>query len=188
MRFSFLSLPVWAHAGGAALVFAGFQAVKSLLDQAYVASRHPVDYATGQLAFDAGKVEGYYATMQAAGTLDIYWRTQFIDFGFLLAIGLLALFWGTLVARLSRPGQWGHRFGFAAAGLGIAGATFDALENLTSFVLLSNPTQISQFWATVYSSFAAAKFAMISSAMLAMLLALIFGIISRLRQPTGIGH
>ncbi len=153
-----------------------------MLDKSYAASGHPVDYATGQLAFDADKIEGFYATMQTAGTLDIYWQTQVIDFGFLLSVGLLALFLGTLVARLSRPGQWGSKLGFAAAGMGIAGACCDALENLTSFILLSKPDDISQAWTMIYSSFAAAKFALLTGAMLAVVLALIFGLTSRWRR------
>lgn len=57
-----------------------------------------MDYATGQLAFDATRIEGYYATMQAAGTLEVYWRTQILDFGFIASVMALGLLLGTLAA------------------------------------------------------------------------------------------
>ena len=46
-----LSLPIWLHSGLAALSVAGFQWVKGRLDSSYAASRHPVDYMTGQTGF-----------------------------------------------------------------------------------------------------------------------------------------
>ena len=61
--------------------------MKSRLDASYAASGNPADYATGQLAFDARIIESYYARMIEAGTLPVYLQTQFIDFGFIAAMG-----------------------------------------------------------------------------------------------------
>lgn len=177
-----MTLPIWAHAGATVAAFGAFQWVKGRLDASYAASGHPVDYATGQLAFDADTIEGYYAVMQSKGTLDVYWATQTIDFAFIASVMAVGITFGTLVARLGRPGSWGRKLGLAAAGFAVAGACMDAVENLLSFVMLSNPTQIAQPLAVIYSGSAAAKFALLTLAMAAVILSLIAGALSRLRK------
>ncbi len=177
-------LPLAAHLGAATLAFGGFQWVKGRLDSSYAASRHPVDYATGQLAFDAGLVESYYAKMIEAGTLPVYLQTQFIDFGFIAAVMSVSVLFGTLAARLggriNRLGVWGWWAGLAAAMLGVMGASFDVLENLVSFFMLDRPQAIPQPLALAYSTAAAAKFALLTSAMLCLLLSLTAGAIARI--------
>ena len=177
-----MDLPLLMHGAAVLGAFAAFQGIKAVLDASYAASLHPVDYATGQLAFDSEVIEGYYAVMIEAGTLDIYWRTQMIDFGFIASIMVLSVLLGTFLARLGGPGSWGARAGIAGAVLGLAGATMDVLENLMSFVMLANPQNISQLVAFVYSSFAAAKFGLLTLAMLAMLAALVIGLFERLAR------
>ena len=173
-------LPLALHLGAAAVAFAGFQWVKGRLDASYAASLHPVDYATGQLAFDARLIEGYYAHMAEAGTLGIYWQTQFIDFGFIAAVMAVSMLFGTLAARLGGPGSWGWRLGIAAAALGVAGASFDILENLLSFAMLARPDSIAQPLALAYSAAAAVKFALLTGAMAALVASLVTGAAARL--------
>ena len=177
-------LPAIAHLAAAAVAFGGFQWVKGRLDASYAASGHPVDYATGQLAFDARLIEGYYAHMIEAGTLDVYWQTQFIDFGFIAAVTALAVLLGTLAARfggrINRLGVWGWNLGLAAAILGVSGAAFDALENLLSFFMLANPQAIPQPLALAYSTSAAVKFALLTAAMLCLLLSILAGAAGRI--------
>lgn len=175
-----LTMNVNLHVGASAAAFGLFQIIKARLDASYAASNHPVDYATGQLAFDAATIEGYYAVMIEAGTLDIYWRTQMIDFGFIASIMLLSVLLGSLLTRIGGVGSWGYRAGIAGAVLGVSGAMMDITENLLSFAMLARPEQISQFVALAYSSAAAAKFALLTLAMLAMLLALFLGLGKRL--------
>ena len=176
-------MPLVAHLVAAAVAFGGFQWVKGRLDASYAASRHPVDYATGQLAFDAQVIEGYYAHMRDAGTLPLYWQTQFIDFGFIAAVMAVSVLLGMLAARLggriNRAGVWGWRLGVAAAVLGVAGAGFDALENLLSFVLLSRPEAIPPALAMLYSGAAAVKFALLTCAMLCLTASLAAGLSGR---------
>jgi len=180
-----IKLPIWAHGAAVLAVIAGFQGVKRVLDASYAASNHPVDYATGQLAFSAERIMGYYAHMQSLGTLPVYWRTQVIDFGFLAMMGLLALMLGTFIARLSPTGSWGHRAGIGAAVLGIVGAGMDACENLMSFVLLANPAEIAPAPALIYSAFAAAKFALLTGAMALVPIGLILAAAHALRRKAG---
>ena len=81
-----ISFPL--HAGIAVTTLIGFQWIKNVLDASYAASKHPVDYATGQTTFNAETIKGYYATMEELSTLDIYRTTQIIDFGFISAMTL----------------------------------------------------------------------------------------------------
>ncbi len=176
-------LPLAAHLGATALAFGGFQWIKGRLDASYAASGHPVDYATGQLAFDARMIESYYAQMIKAGTLPVYVSTQYIDFGFIAAVMAVSVLFGTLAARLgagiNRLGVWGWWAGLAAALLGVAGASFDVLENLLSFVMLDRPQAIPQPLALTYSAAAAAKFAFLTLAMLSVLVSLTTGAVAR---------
>ena len=174
-----VSLPV--HIAALGLVFGGFQAVKAQLDRLYAASGYPVDYATGQLSFSAEKLTGWYGAMDKAGTLDIYWQTQFVDFGFLTSVGVMGLLIGALLARLGR-GVWAPRLGRAAAVLAVMGAGFDAVENLLSFWLLLSRDAMPQAGALIYSTAAALKFACLVTAMLTALVAAVAVIWSRLRS------
>lgn len=177
-----IALPVTVHAGLMLAAFAAFQAVKARLDASYAASGHPVNYATGQLAFDAEVIAGYYAAMQAGGTLDIYRQTQMIDFGFIASMMVLGALLGTLVARLGPDRSLGRRLGMAAAGLTLAGAGFDVAENLLSFALLRDPANLPQGLALAYSSAAAAKFALLTLAMLAVVASIVAGSVARMRR------
>lgn len=185
-----MQLPVWAHAGLAVVAFLGFGQVKSKLDALYAASQHPVDFATGQTGFDAALLKGYYAHMQAQGTLDVYIATQRFDFLFMAALALFGLVLGTLVARLSGQGTalgtWGRRMGLLAALSAIAGAGMDAMENLVSFVMLAQPQDFAAWLALVYSGFASVKFALIALAMGAVLISLILAALSRLLRKTAL--
>ena len=176
--------PIGIHGIGAAAAVAWFQWIKGKLDASYAASNHPVDYATGQTQFSGTTVKEYYAVMSEAGTLDIYSRTQMIDFGFIL--GVIAMGWllGTLVARLARNGSWARVFGYATACFALAGASFDAIENLISFVMLANPSDFANWIALPYSGFAVAKFLAVTLAMAAFAGSfLLLGVGRILRRP-----
>ena len=179
-------VPLAAHVAATFLAFGGFQWVKGRLDTSYAASGHPVDYATGQLAFDARLIEGYYAHMIEAGTLQVYWQTQFIDFGFIASVMAVAMLFGTLAARfggrINRLGVWGWRLGLAAALVGMSGAAFDALENLLSFLMLASPQAIPQPLALAYSTAAAGKFALLTAGMLCLLLSIMAGAAARIHS------
>lgn len=169
-----------AHVAALGLVFVAFQLVKAQLDRLYAASGYPVDYATGQLSFSAEKLSGWYGAMAAQGTLDVYWRTQFVDFAFLASVGLMGFLAGALLSRLGR-GVWAPRLGRVAAVLAAVGAGFDAVENLLSFWLLVARDAMPQAGALIYSSAAALKFGCLVTAMLIAPLALVAVLWSRLR-------
>ena len=178
----FMNLPLWAHLLATGGAIAAFQGVKTRLDASYAASGHPVDYATGQLAFDAGTIEGYYRTMQDAGTLGVYVQTQIIDFGFIAAVAALSLTLAALVARIGRPGSVACRIGRWTALAGVTGAGFDAVENILSFGMLARPDAIPQVLALTYSSAAAAKFTLLTLAMVGLAGTLALAMVNRLRR------
>ena len=132
--------------------------VQAILNGFYARSGYPVPYYVGQTSFDAGKLESWYGTMDAAGTLGIYWQTQFVDFAFIAATALLHFFALVLVARLLPEGRW-RRVALALVVVGLSAPVFDALENLASFIALANPTEVNPIVAVVYSTFAVLKFA-----------------------------
>ena len=174
-----MQLPLGLHAGLAVLSFAAFQGVQIALNASYAASRFPVDYKTGQLAFSGETLEGYYAVMQDAGTLGVYLRTQVIDYGFILGTAVVGMVLASLVARLAlRRGP--VRIGaMIVAALAVLGAGFDAAENLVSFVLLANPNDIAEPLALLYSALAAAKFACLMPATTLFFVVLAAGLIAR---------
>lgn len=179
-----LAQPLWIHAAASVGAFVYFGWVKGKLDSSYVASGHPVDYVTGQTAFNDKTIKSYYAHMQEAGTLDVYWRTQLIDFGFILAMMLMALIFCTLVARIGRQGSWARRAGLLAASAVFLGAVCDIIENGWSFVMLSNPTDFASWLALPYSTFASLKFALIALGMLLVCITILLGLVGRvLRKP-----
>ena len=181
------TLPIWAHVGTATATVVGFNWIKARLDTSYAASKHPVDYATGQTTFDGATIKGYYAHMIETGTLDIYRTTQLVDFGFILAIACMGIFVCTLVARAARDGSWGRRLGLIAGLCAISGALSDAIENGWSFIMLANPTGFANWLAIPYSSFASLKFALITFAMLCLLISAVLAVSGRLTGNSNLG-
>ncbi len=182
-----IKLPLLSNVIALAVTVFAFILIKSKLDEKYAASNHPVDYATGQTSFNGETIKGYYQTMIDAGTLDIYWQTQFIDFGFIVAIFCIGLFTGALVARFARVGSWGRKLGRFAAFAIIMGALCDVIENLISFVMLSNPVNFQSWIALPYSGFAVLKFLLITLGVLGVLASILMTLIGRLAQRPKIG-
>lgn len=162
---SVTGLPLLAHAGAATASLIAFNWIKGHLDASYAASQHPVDYMTGQTGFSGPQIKSYYAQMQDAGTLDVYWTTQMIDYGFLGAMFALGLFLCTLIARIGRPESRGRQLGLMSALCVMTGAVCDAIENAWSFVMLSDPLSFADWLALPYSGFAVLKFAFITLGM-----------------------
>ncbi|MEN8892672.1 hypothetical protein [Planktotalea arctica] len=169
------SLSLHSHILATLASFAAFRGTQIYLDKLYAASGHPVDFATGQLAFNGEVIFGYYEAMRAGGTFGIYVQTQLFDFAFIASVIALGVCLGTLLARVGR----GARLtGIGAAFFAFTGGTFDALENLMSFYLMQFEQGIPHVLALIYSSFAALKFASLTAAMVLVLCAALMGLIS----------
>jgi len=180
-------LPIVLHGAAAVATVGYFQWIKAVLDRSYAASNHPVDYATGQTAFDGGVIKGYYAQMEAVGTLDVYVTTQLIDFGFIFAMACSALFVCTLVARLGREGSFARKVGLIGGGAILLGALCDAIENGISFIMLANPSGFADWLALPYSTFASVKFSLIALGMLMLLISLTSGALGRVVKRPALG-
>jgi len=136
----------------------------TIINALYEASKFPVPFAEGQTSFNGDQIKAWYAVMSTEGTLDIYIDTQLFDFVFMAAMASFGLLGGSLTVRLAngegtlrKITRWfGH---FARLALPI-GAGFDAIENLFSFIMLAQPETFANFWATLQSSAAVAKFAL----------------------------
>lgn len=157
-------------------------AATAWLNASYAASRFPVPYHTAQLSFDATRIKNWYAYLIAQDTLAIYWQTQLIDFGFIATVLLLHVSVLWLVARLFEVDSLGrHRMQVIAVLSGVAPLA-DALENLVSFVMLSDPAGFPDSLALVYSSFAATKFAFFVLAYVALPVGVMAGLVSQWRR------
>lgn len=154
-------------------------AVQAVLNGFYARSGYPVPYYVGQTSFSADKLEGWYQTMDAAGTLGIYWQTQFVDFAFVAATAISHFLLLVLVARLLPDGRW-RRAALALVVVGLAAPAFDALENLVSFIALANPNEVNPVVAVVYSTVAVLKFAGFFAVYLWLPVGLVVAAVSRL--------
>lgn len=164
-----------------------FQWAKGKLDSSYAASKHPVDYMTGQTSFSAERIKGYYSAMIDTGTLDIYVRTQLIDFGFILGFFGIGLFVCTLLARLGRAGSIGRKLGIGAGLAFVFGGLCDVIENCWSFVMLANPSGFADWLAIPYSLFAVSKFGLITLGMALFLASLVSIVLGRAWRKPKIG-
>lgn len=179
--------PVSWHLAATAAAVGWFVWIKGKLDASYAASNHPVDYATGQTTFDGQAVKGFYKHMEDAGTLDVYRTTQMIDFGFILGIFLVGLMLGALLWRMARPRSWAAKTALVAGSAAMLGALCDSIENLISFAMLANPQGFADWIALPYSGFAAAKFGLITVAMLSVVITLVLIGVGRLFRAPRLG-
>lgn len=180
-------LPLLLHVPAAIASVFWLQWAKTKLDASYAASRHPVDFVTGQTTFSGPEIKGYYDAMTQTQTLDIYVRTQLIDFGFILGVALLGIFVCTLFARLARPASWARRIGLIAGLAFVFGAVSDAIENGWSFIMLMNPSGFADWLALPYSSFAMLKFALMTLAMVLTLICVVCALGGRVLGRPKIG-
>jgi hypothetical protein len=128
------------------------------LTHMYETTAFSVPYFEAQTSFDADKLKGWYAELVERETFGRYIQTQLFDYVFMVAVLAMGLFVGYGVSRLFPYQSWFRVNGFwLALGLPLA-AVSDAFENLVSFIMLWNPETFANYWAIVYSSFAAIKF------------------------------
>ena len=153
----FNQLSIYIHALLALIALIAARVTLTLFENSYAASQHPVPFYVGQTSFSDEKLKGYYATMIESGTLDIYWSTQFIDFLYITSVFLAGIIVSFFLARLNKNNPLFLRLSLVAAIAIPIGAVFDALENVTSFIRLSQPTSFPNWIALIYSGFAVLK-------------------------------
>lgn len=154
-----------------------------LLNTAYAASRFPVPYWTAQLSFDHEKLKQWYAFLMAHDTIGQYVYTQIVDFAFIASVFVLHTSALLAVSRAFPAGSKARQLMVVAAALSAIAPLADALENMISFVMLSNPAHFPSILAIAYSSMAALKFAMFTLAYLALPTGLIAAACLRFVSP-----
>lgn len=172
-------LPIIVHALVAVGAFMLLGFTNTILDASYAESLFPVPYFEGQTTFDGELLKSYYQFMINSDTLNIYWRTQFIDFAFIAAMFIAGLVIPSALRRMALPASWGFRLLTLAGILIPLGALFDAIENLNSFIMLAQPQTFPNWLALPYSTFAAIKFGCIGLGMVAMLVGLLIALLER---------
>lgn len=165
------------HGALAFVAFGLMRFANIILDASYAESLFPVPYYVGQTAFSGEQIKEYYAFMIDAGTLNVYWQTQFIDYAFIGMVIITGLLLPSFVARLHAKGSWLAAITFGFALLMPLGGLFDAIENLISFVMLSQPETFANWLAIPYSTFAVLKFGAIAPAQVGTVLSLIVALV-----------
>lgn len=112
-----------------------------------------------QLAFDADTIRDQYARLIDQGTLDTYIVTQVLDYLFITGLAAFGWLLHRLIARAHSPGSHWHRLARLGGLLVVTSAGFDAVENLVAFAMLADPSGFPSLLAPIYSSLAAAKWA-----------------------------
>jgi hypothetical protein len=160
-------------------------AASEWLNASYIESKFPVPYYEAQLSFDHLKLKAWYAFLISKGTLSNYVQTQHIDFVFIVSVLFLHFFALLFVAKLIPSTVKWHQLTLMAALLSTIAPLSDALENVVSYLMLSNPLNFSSYLALIYSSFAATKFAFFVFAYVAAIagiaVVLYFGVMARFR-------
>ncbi len=164
------------------LAFAFNLAASEWLNASYSSSQFPVPYFEAQLSFDHLKLKAWYAELIAKGTLSTYIRTQHIDFVFIVSVLFLHFFAILFVAKLIPIGSKWHKLALIAALLSAIAPLADALENLVSYLMLTNPLDFNSYLAIIYSSFAAIKFGFFTFAYVAVIVGLLVALFHWLKQ------
>lgn len=112
-----------------------------------------------QLAFNADVIRDQYARLVAQGTLDTYVTTQVLDYLFITGLAAFGWLLHRLIARAHPPGSRWHRIARFGGLLVVTSAGLDAVENLFAFAMLADPSGFLSWLAPIYSSLAAAKWA-----------------------------
>lgn len=155
------------------------------LDKSYIASKYPVPFYEGQTTFDAAITKSHYQVLIDEGTLGVFWQTQFIDFIYLMMTFIFTFLVMAAIYKMFSYGKLNEsdklqKFSWFMALTMPLNAVMDMFENLTSFIMLSNPLGFADWLIYPYSSFAVAKFAFYGIGYLWIILAILIAIILKI--------
>jgi hypothetical protein len=108
----------------------------------------------GQLSFNGLVMKDYYSRITDLG---FYRIGQIMDYGFMLAYGLLLFSLCLRSARKFPVNTMGEKIGKIIGLLAIISPILDAIENVFILLMLSNPFDFPDWLAIVHSSFAVPK-------------------------------
>ena len=151
-----------------------------VLNTAYAASGFPVPYWEAQLSFDHLKLKGWYQALIEKDSVGLYLHAQYVDFLFIASVLLLHVAVLVLVSRMLPNASRARSLMLWAALLSSLAPILDAIENLVSFVMLSQPLSFEPALALIYSALAAGKFAMFTFAYVAAGAGVMWAVYSKL--------
>ncbi|MCB1995525.1 MAG: hypothetical protein H6933_05915 [Burkholderiaceae bacterium] len=175
-----LSTPQWAALAVLGLLFNLW--ATDVLNAAYAASGFPVPYWEAQLSFDHLKLKAWYQGLLDQGGIGPYLHAQTVDFLFIASVLVLHMAALVLVSRMHPAASRGRSMMVWAALLSALAPLFDALENGVSFFMLADPLSFAPGLAMLYSTLAAAKFAMFTFAYVAVPVGTVWALWSRLSR------
>ena len=162
------------------------------LNGLYEQTLFPVSYMVGQTTFNAVELKGYWAVLIEKGTLGKYIEVQIADYLFMLTVFVSFGCCAIAVFRSLPQNSKLRKFAWVMVLIAPQTATLDALENATSFIMLTDPQDFADWLVYPYSSFAVAKFALFSVTYLwvaiGSLIALVSIIISSLKKRFAPNH
>jgi len=147
------------------------------LNLSYSESSFPVPYYEAQLSFSPEKLKNWYSYLIENNSLDKYLTTQKIDFIFITSVFLLHFTALILISRLYSEKSLTRKLFIYSAFISTLAPIFDTLENLVSFIMLSNPKEFSNYWAYIYSTFSSIKFAAFTFAYIIFIIGVFLAII-----------
>ncbi len=152
------NLATWAWWLLAISAFILIQKVMGWMEIQYLETLFPATVIEGQTTFSGEKVKGFYAFMSEKGTLDKYLTVQIYDF--LLMASMFTWLLCTCIAsyRTFPSSNKMKNIAWVLMFILPLAPFFDVLENLVSFVMLSDPENFANWLAYPYSSFAVTKF------------------------------
>ncbi|MDN4500787.1 hypothetical protein QX776_00070 [Alteromonadaceae bacterium BrNp21-10] len=152
------SLSTWHWWVIAIITFAVSQYIMGWLTNLYNLTEFPVSFFVGQTTFDAAELKGYWQVLIEKNTLGKYVMVQVYDYGYMLTVLIafacccIALFRSFPINSRLRNLAWLFVLFTPQA------ATFDALENAVSFIMLMQPLEFADWLVHPYSAFASIKF------------------------------
>jgi len=123
-------------------------------------SQYPVSFFESQLCFSGPIIKSHFAQMTST-ELQIYTSAQYVDYGYMIAYGLLILCVGIFLGRLFPTTSIFHYTSYLVGLTGILAACCDAVENGFILLMISNPLGFPDVYAFIHSCFACVKFAIL---------------------------
>ena len=123
-------------------------------------SNYPVSFFQSQLCFSGPIIKSHFAQMTSS-ELQMYTYAQYVDYGYMIAYGLLIFCVGIFLGRLFPVTSFFHYASYIIGLAGILAACCDAIEDVFILLMVSNPIGFPDIYAVIHSCFASVKFAIL---------------------------
>lgn len=121
-----------------------------------------VPLLASQLSFSADVLRAQYAGLT---NIDYYTVAQILDYGFMVAYGMLSFSLALLIGHKAPAGGMLQRSAPVVSLFGPVAAGLDAVENGFILATLSDPAGFPGWWAVAHSAFAAVKWGFLCAAL-----------------------